>query len=468
MNYRAFTSVGILAVVAGSCFAACSSSSSDDSASAGTSSGGTTGGTSNGGTTGNSGGKSGGTGKAGAGNAGTANNGDAGDTGNNGGSGGGGATCVGANTQTDAKNCGHCGKVCESNDCEMGECTPVVVLYPSTANPETIDSTIPDDVMTTALISGNVYEWEQTQDSPLADDLRYTTLRASSTPTTPPSAGVAVADLPRTAPAPSIGAVTYDATSIYQCGSAGVTKTPLNASGATPTKIVAAPTVTDGFACNAITVTATTIFMVDDDTATGKDMIYSIPVASANGTNVPTLVPNIGARDRNITNLTVIGTNLYWYDRDVAGDSQAQLMTAPVTGGVPKMIDHSLGSSGGLGLGTDGTYLYYTANIGNVGELRRAPLATLVPEASPIAGNIDSFKGLVVNGGYVYFMEGISREVFRVKSDGSGDVSPLGVAFVETDDNSEHKGVNMTGVDANYVYFLLDTGGLIARLPSTP
>jgi len=482
MKYRAFCGVGILAVFAGACVVACSSNSSDDKAAGGTSAGGAnTGGS--GGTT--SGGK-GGSGNAGADTGGDAGNGNGGDTGagaeggeagtangaagggntggtdatgGSGGSGGSG-TCT-ADTQTDAKNCGHCGKVCESNECDSGECTPVVVLYPVAG--ETVDSTIGNNMMTTNLTAGNVYEWE------LVDNgtQYYRTLRASSTPVTPAAAGAVVAQVARHNPAPQIGAVTFDATNIYQCSTDGVTRTLLSATNATPTKIVAAPTVADGFACNAIAVTATTIFVVDDDVSTGKDSIYSIPVASANGTNKPTLVPNIGERDRNITNLTVIGTNLFWFDRDVAGDSQAQLMTAPVTGGVPKVIDHSLGSSGGLGFGTDGVYIYYTANIGNVGEVRRAPLATLKPDATAVASNIDTFKGLVVNGGYLYFMEGQSREVFRAKSDGSTGAEGLGVAFVQTADNVQHEGFNMTGVDSKFVYFMLNDG-LIARLPSTP
>lgn len=498
MKYRALGGVGILAVLVGSCVAACSSSS-DSGGTGGTSSGGT-GGTSAGGTSGGKGGSAGSTSKAGSSNAGTTN-GEAGDTGDNGGDNGTGATggeaganngaagdqnnggtgavggsggtggmatCVGANKQTDPKNCGSCGKVCESNECDEGECTPVVVLYPSTANPETVDTTVLTTQMTTALIGSNVYEWELTQDSPVAgDDLRYTTLRAASTPTKPPAAGAVIADLPRTSPAPQIGAVAYDATNIYQCGTNGVTRTALNASGATPTQILGAPVSGAGIGCSVITVTATNIFVVMHDANTALDTIYSVAAAAAVGAAVkPVAIPTIGARGTPLTNLTAVGTNLYWFDR-VNGESSSQLVTAPITGGTPKVIDASVGSGGGLGLAADATYLYYTYNFGNIGEVRRAPLATLKPDSTPLTSDIDAFKGMVLNGGYLYFMESSSREVFRVKADGSENKGALGIAFVQTDDNAQHEGINMTGVDANFAYFLLNDG-LIARLPATP
>jgi hypothetical protein len=66
---------------------------------------------------------------------------------------------------------------------------------------------------------------------------------------------------------------------------------------------------------------------------------------------------------------------------------------------------------------------------------------------------------------YVYVMEGQSREVLRAKKDGTGDIDHPGVAFFE--DDAQHLGFAMTGVDANFVYFQLDDG-LIARLPNAP
>ena len=134
---------------------------------------------------------------------------------------------------------------------------------------------------------------------------------------------------------------------------------------------------------------------------------------------------------------------------------------------MPTVVDTDLGSGSGAALANDGTFIYWTVNVGNSGTVRRAPLATLVPSTTDVAQDVDSFKGLLVSGQYVYFMEGQSREVFRAKSDGSAGKEALGNAFVQDTGGAQHLGFFMTGVDANFVYFQLDDG-LIARLPNAP
>jgi hypothetical protein len=144
-------------------------------------------------------------------------------------------------------------------------------------------------------------------------------------------------------------------------------------------------------------------------------------------------------------------------------------MTAPVTGGAPVTIDMDLGNSS-ASVASDGSYLYWTDTHGLVGELRRTPLP-YVPGAQPQAlmSSLDGVNpGIALDSTYAYIMEAngdLGNVVYRVKKDGSTSDS-LGIALID-DVNGQHKGLQLTGVDASFVYFLL-FDGLVARLPLTP
>jgi len=475
---RALSCLGAFAVLAACSAGACTKSDPAADDAGGTSAGGTA----NAGRGGRSpGGGAGGIGVAGA-EAGAAESagegGVAGDsTGGTGGTGaeetaGAGAGAVGgacgADLQNDRNNCGRCGKVCES--CEGGTCTPRVVLYP---NPTVNANTSIGFNRRTVLVGSYVYAWEKVSDATQTLDLRYRVLRASTTPTNPPSSGSIVQDIPDDASFDYfVEAVSYDATYSYQCTTAGGTRVLLSASAATPTQIFKSPVA--GQDCSAIAVSDTAVFMFSHDTTGGLDTLYTLPLASASATAVPTLVPNIGTRLTPVASLTVVGANIFWLENDLSQNAAPpNLVMAPTAGlaqgAVPTKIDSDLGNNS-ASIASDGSYLYWTDTHGVVGELRRTKLpyvANATPEV--LLTDLDTVNpGLVMDANYVYLMEGNGdRNVWRVRKNGSA-ADVLGVAFVQdATGGGQHQGLQMTGVDANYVYFLLNDG-LIARLPNVP
>jgi len=322
----------------------------------------------------------------------------------------------------------------------------------------------------THLLNGNVYAWEKVNDATQTPDLRYRLLRASSTPATPPTAGTVVSDVANASTNYFVSSVTYDDTYFYQCTSKGGTRVPLSASNATPTQIFGYPAgvTASTFECVSIVVTATDIFFVNREVVAGIDKIYKLPLASIGPTAVPTLVPNIGNRDR-ITSLTVSGANFFWFEIVLADNaSSPRLVTAPITGAAPITIDKDLGNNSATVV-SDGAFLYWTDTHGGIGEVRRTPLpyvANAVPQK--LMQDLDGVRaGIVMDAANVYVMEANNPSgnyVYKIKKDGSGS-KDLGIAFVNN--NGQHKGLQMTGVDATHVYFLL-FDGIVARLPIGP
>jgi len=388
-----------------------------------------------------------------------------------GGSAGTGATCN-ANLQTDAQNCGRCGHSCGTADCSGGLCNAEPVLVPKPIVAELTESGFS---RRTFFSASSLYAWEKVQDSTLNPDLRYRLLRtpapAVALPATPAS-GAIVQDIPDDGSAPYfVDAVNYDAAYLYQCTTTGGTRVPLNGTAAAPTVIFKAPVA--NIDCNAIAVGPTALFISSHNTVAGKDTLYTLPLTALGPNAVPTLVPNIGARDNDIFALTVVGTNLYWMENDLSQAAKPpNLVTAPssglAAGGKPTKIDEDLGSES-ASIASDGSYLYWTDTHGAIGELRRTKLP-FVPGSKPeaVLQNLDGVNpGIVMDANYLYVMESnneLGTIVYRVAKDGStSDQLGIGEVF----NPSEHKGLQMTGVDANYVYFLL-FDGILARLPNKP
>jgi len=389
-----------------------------------------------------------------------------------GGSGGTGATCN-ANLQTDPKNCGRCGHSCGTADCSSGLCNAEPVLVPKPVVAELTESGFS---RRTFFSAGNLYAWEKVEDSTQNPDLRYRLLRtpapAAALPATP-APGTIVQDIPDDGSAPYfVDAVNYDASYLYQCTTTGGTRVPLNGTAAAPTVIFKAPVA--NIDCNSIAVGPTALFISSHNTVAGKDTLYTLPLTSLGPNAVPTLVPNIGARDNDIFALTVVGTNLYWMENDLSQTAKPpNLVTAPssglAAGAKPTKIDEDLGSES-ASIASDGSYLYWTDTHGGpFGEVRRTKLP-FVPGTKPeaVLQNLDGVNpGIVMDANYLYVMESnneLGTIVYRVAKDGStADQLGIGVVF----NPSEHKGLQMTGVDANYVYFLL-FDGILARLPNKP
>ncbi len=467
---HAVTSIGVLGLLVALGTGACSDKS-DGGGSAGSMSDAGAGGSKAGaGGKGGSSGKSGGTNAGDAGDDGTA----AGDTGEGGSAGdrtggmagsAGDGTCD-ADLQTDTDNCGSCGHSCGTAECVGGLCYAEAVIVPK---PTVAEQTVSGFNQRTFFSADNLYTWEKVEDATLDPDLRFRLLRAP-TSTAIPTAGSIVQDIPDDiSQGYFVQAVNYDSTYFYQCTSAGGTRVALNANAAAPTIIFKSPVTTSD--CNDIAIGSTALFISSHNVTAGKDTIYTIPITGLGPTAVPTLVPNIGERDNDIYFLTVVGDNLFWMENDLAADVK-HLVTAPTAGlavnGQPTEIDADLGNES-ASIASDGSYLYWTDAHGAIGELRRTKLP-YVAGAKPevLMSDIDGVRAnIVLDDKYVYLMEANNPDgnmVYRVAKDGSSSDN-LGVGFVN--DGAQHKGLQMTGVDSKYVYFLL-FDGLVGRLPVKP
>ena len=381
----------------------------------------------------------------------------------------GGVGSCNANLQIDSANCGRCGHSCGTADCSDGLCYAEPVLVP---DPTVAELTKSGYNQRTFFSAGNLYAWENVEDSTQTPDLRYRLLRASTTPTTLPTKGTIVQDIPDDGSAPYfVNAVNFDATYLYQCTTAGGTRVALSANAAAPTVIFKAPVA--NLECNDIAIGSTALFISSHDTVAGKDTLYTIPIASLGPNAVPTLVPNVGLRDNNIFALTVVGSDLFWMENDLSQNATPpNLVTAPTAGlapgAKPTKIDADLGNQS-ASIASDGQYLYWTDTHGALGEVRRTKLP-YVPGATPEAllQNLDALDpGILMDANWLYVMEAnneIGNVIYRVAKDGSTS-DTLGIAFVH--DSAQHKGLQMTGVDANYVYFLL-FDGIVGRLPKRP
>ena len=388
------------------------------------------------------------------------------DTGSTAGAAGDGTTVCEANTQTDSANCGRCGHSCGSADCVDGLCYAEAVVVPE---PTVNELTLSGFNGRTTLNDGNLYAFEKVTDATQDLDLRYRLLRSPTTATIP-AAGTIVQDIADDiSQGYFVDAVNYDSSYFYQCTTTGGTRVALNASAATPTIIFKSPVA--GMDCNAIAIGGTSLFISSHDTVNGKDTLYTIPIASLGPNATPTLVPNIGERDSDIFSLTVIGNNLFWMELNLA-TSGKDLVTAPVAGlaanGKPTTIAPDLGNES-ASIAYDANNLYWTDTHGGTGKVLSIPLP-YVAGATPkeLMTDLDGVRqGIAQDDEYLYVMEANNPDgnmVYRVAKDGSGN-DTLGVGFIN--DQAQHKGLQMTGVDSKYVYFL-HFDGIIGRLPVKP
>ncbi len=469
---HAVTSIGVLGLLVALGVGACSDKSDGNNTGGGGADGADAGAGGKGGSSGKGGGTS--AGDAGESAAGAATAGDTGEGGAAGADTGGGMAGAGtcdANTQTDSANCGTCGHSCGTAECSGGRCYAEAVIVPK---PIVNELTLSGYNQRTFLSGGNLYAWERVEDATQDPDVRIRALRAPTT-TAIPTTGSVVQDIAgTTAQGYIVQAVNYDSTYLYQCTSIGGTRVALDASAAEPTVIFKEPVADND--CNDIVVGSTALFISSHDVTHGKDTIYTIPIANLAPTAVPTLVPNIGERDNDIYFLTAVGDNLYWMENDLAAGVK-HLVTAPAAGlpanGKPTEIDADLGNES-ASIASDGSYLYWTDAHGAIGELRRTKLPYVAgANIEHMMTDIDGTRaGIVLDDKYAYIMEANNPDgnmVYRVAKDGPTDAPHdsdlLGVGFVN--DDAQHKGLQMTGVDSKYVYFLL-FDGIVGRLPVKP
>jgi len=469
---RAVTSVGVLALLGVFATGACSDKSDGGGGAGSTSEAGTGGANAGASGKGGAAGKGAGTsaGEAGENTGGSDNTGEGGSAGGDeagaaGAAGDGSVTCN-ANLQTDVNNCGRCGHSCGTAECHDGLCFAEALLVPKPTVNEIASSGFNQRTFFNA---GNLYSLEKLTDATQNPDLRVRLLRTPTTAALSTTGSVVQDIVGDVSKGYIVQAVNYDSTYLYQCTDKGGTRVALNATSAEPTAIFTEPVAAND--CNDIAIGSTALFISSHDPTAGKDTLYTIPIANLGPAAVPTLVPNIGPRDNDIYFLTVVGENLFWMENDLAAGKK-HLVTAPAAGlavnGKPTEIDTDLGNES-ASIASDGSYLYWTDAHGAIGELRRTKLP-YVPGAKPevLMSDIDGTRaGIVLDDKYAYIMEANNADgnmVYRVAKDGSTSDN-LGVGFVN--DGAQHKGLQMTGVDSKYVYFLL-FDGLIGRLPAKP
>jgi len=513
IKLRAFTSVGLLLVTAGACVVACSSSSGNDMAGAGSSNAGSAnGGSSSGGA---SGGKGGQGAKAGAenGDAGTPGSDNGGDTGNgdgtagaagNGdgaaGDSGNGATCPGANTQTDAMNCGRCGNVCESGTCTGALCEPMLVLD----TPQAPASIGGDLGFTAAVAGGNVYEWQFTTESAADNGIHFyvysapapaTALAKTATPTL-------VQDLPpATNPNLNMTAAAFDGSYVYEAAPGAEAKpNAANAAGSVGRKKL------DGSEAKNTLAALFSLPGVDPGDANDKDgsnvgrppsgiswptlaidgnVAYLAGTTNANsgltwtgidGTSFyvssafpaatqVTKIAGIAAAGDHVLNLTVAGGHLFWEgniktDRTVHG-----LFTAPAAGGTTVKLEDDVGAIDHSGVVSDGTSIYWSIT-GEAGTLRKAPLSNLTATAATDVADLNNpGAGLVADAHYIYYLSVSADDfdpVYRINKADPTKVDELGEMARVTD-----LAKSIVGVDAKYVY-ISDIDGKIWRVSNAP
>ncbi|HVU03617.1 MAG TPA: hypothetical protein VHE30_17785 [Polyangiaceae bacterium] len=368
-------------------------------------------------------------------------------------------TCT-ANTQDDPNNCGRCGKSCGGGDCVGGLCEPVLVLD---APEEPYGPTLNE--LVTFMDSGRLFEWEYTTTS----DVHYTVRTTSTTPTTPASAGTLLQDVPNT---PGVHSAAFDATYVYEAvegatGAAGqLVRKKLDGTedhGA-GTKFFSLP---PDLKWKNVAVSPTAIYLTgttqlngplhpDPDTTT----FYRMALPVANASAQPTALPGLAGRNELVTDLTVIGGNLFWLEYDLA-NSDYWVFTAPVAGGTAVRLDdvNTTGSS----FAADDTYVYF-AEINDLGYLQRCPFAHLdAAHVEPVVQLSSAREGIVVSGRYAYAMElPDPRPLWRIDTvtghqDLLGNVEP----------SSSQKGNRVVGVDASFVYVETEDAKLW-RLPNAP
>ena len=413
-------------------------------------------------------------------------------TGNDGGTGSDGATndagtdaeptCQ-ANLKTDAKNCGHCGRVCESNTCNDGLCQPMMVL-------DTPDS--PSSFLYAVSISGGkAYEWEYTT-APASPHFFVYSAPAPLTLLAQPSKGTILQDVPPAVdPNLKMSAAAFDATYVYEAApgatAGGVSRKKLDGTEATgdATALFGLPAMDPAHAVAGcaghptkpasaivwknLVVAGNAAYLAGTTTANGSaypcpdsTAIYAISPFPATATTQATQVAGLGSLGEIFSDLTVVGGHLFWFDNST-DTSKRSLFTAPIAGGAPVLLEDDVFAGDHAAIAGDDQFVYWTI-ASSQGSLRRAPLANLQASAATTVAPVDSpAEGLVVDAGYVYFMTvNTERTVSRVPKAG-GTVDDLGSMSL----GLPGSGDRVVGVDDTFLY-ITDLDAKIYRMYKKP
>jgi hypothetical protein len=421
-----------------------------------------------------SGGGSGGTGGGSAG--GSSGGGSGGGSGAGGGSGGGSGSCM-ANTMTDANNCGHCGRVCESGTCSDGACQPVLVINTPDA---------PTAFLYRALVSGGkVYVWEYTT-APADPHFYLYSAPAPATAITAAPAGTVIQDIgPNPDPNLNISAAAFDSTYLYEAQpgmtTGLVSRKKLDGSEATgtPAALFSLPGMDPGditsgkpmsmLVWSNIVVDGTAAYLTGTTTANGgafsgddDSAIYVISPFPATSATQATKLTGTDGLGYIITDLAVANGHLFWFDNhpDVTLRS---LWTVPTTGGTPVKLEDDVSAADHASITSDGTYVYWDL-ANSQGQVKRCALANLTAGSATVVTGVDSpTEGLVVDDSFVYYATlDELRTAWRVPKAG-GTAEALGSAAIPPDVRIDR----VIGVDDTYLYFS-DLDAKLYRMYKTP
>jgi len=378
----------------------------------------------------------------------------------------GGPTCAASvDLKKDPENCGHCAHSCGGGECSAGECQPVVVLDSG----RTISANVSYDVGNAVLVDqGAVYFWNHGYKG--LGDFEYTILKASVVPSMPPADGTpALESFLADGSLPITGA-TFDAGYLYYAqktgaATAAMLKKKLDTSDGTGAgtklftldgaRIWGNPAISGSKLYIAGTVDTNMIDLI-------KTGIYTLTLPPANANAKPVAITGLANLDERISDLTVVGDQLFWFQYDEA-TTHNLLYTAPAAGGTtPVMLDDVREFDGSsIADDPDGTYVYWSTHY-HGGRVARVPLATPdVDHIEPVTEANNNFEGLFVDDKYVYYGEAETlvsgKPIWRVAKAGGAPelLGELDGAF------------QLVGLDKDFVY-LEDFDSILYRLPNTP
>jgi hypothetical protein len=371
----------------------------------------------------------------------------------------------GTNFQTDAENCGHCGKSCSGASCLSGLCEATLVMSAPQPNSFGLGKTF---AYTGFVSGGKVSVWEEAESGD-----HYDLLSALTTPTAPPSAGsppLQTTNLP-----PFAGAVAFDATNVYEAfqpaaaGQTGQVLVKKLADAAAPTKMFTLPA--SNVDWTNIAVGPTAIYLTAT-TAFTSTAIYRMATPVADAASMPTLIlDHLGEKDSDLSVVTDAsgGEHLVWLDylatrpdSDAGLGSDWFVYTAPATpGATPVRLGDATTSTASIA--SDGTFVYWT-EANDAGRLMRCPLANLdAAHAVRVADVASAQEGIVVQGSYAWVMElSDPGPIFRIDTS-SGAKELVGNRTV----GASIKNSYLFGIDASFIY-MASVDGPVYRLPSAP
>jgi len=334
--------------------------------------------------------------------------------------------------QTDAANCGSCGRSCGGGKCTAGQCGAAVVFDPTGATSLSYSYTGDSFLVGSQLVKLNTSNGTEIRTSVLP-------------PTTPVSQGTILATSTT-----AIYALDADATNAYYAISgspASILYKPLNATASTAAKI--AVNMPDSNYATILTSNSTAFYIMAYGSGGNQLM-----TAAKTLTTASTAAPLSGMTARGtISCIIVAGASIFWVE------TPNVVYAAPLGGGTPVAVDTTTQSGyySYMRLATDGTYVYWNTYNGASSRIRR------VPAASPTAAAVEDVaigvntpsQGIAVDDKYVYFYA--SYQVYRVAKDGSASVEPLANL------NAAPYFYNLFAVDSGFVYGT-GSAGQVVRL----